>query len=74
MSEVTATLKNWEVVAVPDTNFYVIIGTCYGDTRNRFPDGEVIRTSGINKDDYPIDSLDCGSVVKTFNSTYQLED
>lgn len=68
----TATLENWSVdfigissLSLRDKNFR-IVGMCFGDTRKRFRDGEVIYTSLVCGYDH-----DAG-VISTLNSNYKL--
>ena len=66
MSAITATLENWYPVQCTSKEM-VIYGACYGDIHGRFPDGELIHTSGVKNR-----PLNDGDVVKTRNSTYKL--
>jgi hypothetical protein len=64
-AEITGTLKEWAIHTWPGTNKKVAIGKVYNDTKGRFPDGYVIRTSYIvaEQDGY----------IRTRNSVYKLE-
>lgn len=46
-----------------------IVGVIYGDKKNRFNDGEVIRTSTVYSDS---DEVKAGNVIHTKNSSYLL--
>lgn len=46
---------------------YVLYGTIYNDTKNRFADGTYIHTSSLTEIDF------VNKVAKTKNSTYNLE-
>ena len=59
MKSVTAKLKN----AYRIGNVYS--GNIYGDTRGRFPDGELVRTSAVQSVD--------GNIVTTANSVYEVD-
>ena len=59
-------LKNWSIETFWDGSV-VIYGEIYNDTKNRFSDGTHIRTSRVQYIDF------VESVVKTKNSTYNLE-
>jgi len=59
MKSVTAKLKN----AYRIGNVY--FGNIYGDTRGRFPDGELVRTSAVQSVD--------GNIVTTANTVYEVD-
>lgn len=66
MDNITATLRNWYPVQCTSKEM-VIYGACYGDIHERFPDGEIIHTSGVKNR-----PLKEGDVIQTKNSKYLL--
>jgi len=67
----TARLENWKVIK--DKKEFVLIGNVYDDRKNRFTDGDMIRTSLIEEDcENRNTDFDEGEKVKTKNSTYLL--
>lgn len=62
---VDATLKDARIVEVGDHK--LIFGAIFGDTKGRFADGERVRTSFI------VEGPDENNIVRTRNTTYQLE-
>ena len=59
MKSVTAKLKNAYRIGK------VYSGNIHGDTRGRFPDGELVRTSAVQSVD--------GNIVTTANSVYEVD-
>lgn len=57
-------LKNWKFTVL--TGHYCIYGEIYNDTKNRFIDGTVVRTSKIKSIDFE------NMIVITQNTTYKL--
>lgn len=70
--QVTATLENWTPQVYENRDEYVIWGHIEGDSRERWPDGTYIHTSGIHTKNHNPDSLKEGDVIHTRNSTYKL--
>lgn len=66
MSDITATLENWYPVQCTSKEM-IIYGACYGDALGRFPDGEIIHTSGVKNR-----KLSEGDIVNTRNNKYKL--
>jgi hypothetical protein len=66
MNEITGRLEKW-VIQERGLEEFVVWGHVYDDTRERFPDGTMIHTSGIRSR-----PLKEGDVVTTRNSTYLL--
>lgn len=67
MTEVNGTIKNatrfpWGPVDNPTV---MVNGRIYGDTKGRFPDGKLVTTSGIVKEE--------GDLIYTKNSVYRVE-
>jgi len=62
--EVTADLKDWVEMPTSTGEFYCIWGTAANDSKGRFPDGHIVRTSAIVK-------VEEGIAV-TLNSAYRL--
>jgi len=58
-----AQLENWVVLKG------VLWGEIMGDTRGRFPDGTLVRTSKVEGDPY---EFKVGDEIKTKNTTYKL--
>lgn len=63
----TARLENWSTGWNTDDGSFCISGLIYGDTKGRFSDGELIRTSRIEARE-----VKEGDLVQTRNSVYQL--
>jgi len=59
---ITAELRDWQ-------SGQVFIGRIYNDTRNRWPDGRMIRTSMVVSTNDQGDHI----LVKTLNSVYKCE-
>lgn len=66
--EITATLKGWAIQPIYQGSTAIVArGACFGDIRQRFLDGEQIRTSSITKVDLK------NRLVHTLNSVYKLD-
>lgn len=66
LSEYTAKLNNWHCQQVTKKEF-IIWGVVEGDKLGRFPDGDIIHTSGIKNI-----KVAEGDIVQTKNSNYLL--
>jgi hypothetical protein len=60
--EYTAELRDWSIIQMGKYSF--AFGAIFHDSRGRFPDGELVRTSAIKSRD--------ADMVITRNSTYKL--
>ena len=65
-TEYTAKLNNWHCQQVTQKEF-IIWGVVEGDSLKRFPDGDIIHTSGIRNR-----KVSEGDIVATRNSKYLL--
>lgn len=70
MTEVTATLKDWSIHTFSGGDGKFLHGRIYNDTKHRWENGHVIRTSLVlsMSEDEPKE----GVIVTTANSTYLL--
>lgn len=59
---ITGRLENWTIQKYPQGVIYW--GNIYGDTKDRFYDGQYIHTSLVTSRD--------GQIIHTLNSTYEL--
>ena len=64
MTEYTATMKDWRVDDMGE--WVTVVGVCVGDSKGRFDDGDIIRTSRVE-----VLNIQDG-FVKTRNSLYKL--
>jgi hypothetical protein len=64
MSGITGRLENW--IFAHFGNYFIIIGSVYGDAKGRFHDGKVIFTSSVMSVDKD------QTIVRTKNSVYEL--
>lgn len=59
-----ATIKNAQKIKIDDKHF-VAVGNIYGDTRGRYNDSEIIKTSYIINED--------NNILYTKNASYNIE-
>ena len=62
---ITATLSDWSIAT--HTGFMQFVGRIRNDKKGRFADGEIIRTSAVQRVDFET------NLVVTRNSVYKLE-
>lgn len=70
--EITASIKNWALVDLGKGDA-CITGNIYGDTKQRFEDGDFIRTSKFRLACHP-EAFKQGEMVRTAHSVYLLDE
>ena len=65
MDNITATLSNCEKCWFPDERNFHLVGAISNDSKNRFPDGRIVRTSIVEKLE--------GDLAYTVYSVYRIE-
>ena len=65
--EITGVLEDWKVI--PILGRKVLLGYIYGDSKGRFEDGTIVRTSLLTG---KTTDLKKGGIVTTLNSVYKL--
>lgn len=69
MNNYDAILQDWEMVDYSE--FVILRGRIFNDSKNRFPDGTWIKTSAINLSEF--EGKGSGDIVQTRNTKYLLD-